>query len=603
MAQAASSHAQKHLFADVLDRVQAALAALAADGALPAGLDTARVVVEPPRDPAHGDMATNAAMVLAKDAGRKPRELAEALAAKLASDDLIASATVAGPGFINLTLKNAVWADVLRTVLRTGADYGRSRIGGRARVNVEYVSANPTGPMHVGHCRGAVFGDALATLLDFVDFAVTREYYINDAGAQVDVLARSAFLRYREALGEDIGAIPEGLYPGDYLKPVGAALAARYGTALRDRPESEWLAPVRDTAIAMMMEQIRADLDALNVRHDVFFSERSLSAGEGGDAVAATIAALRADGLVYQGRLPPPKGAPVEDWEDREQTLFRSTQFGDDVDRPLIKSDGGYTYFASDIAYHKSKFDRGFADMIDVWGADHGGYIKRMQAAVKAVSGGKAALDVKIIQLVKLLRAGEPVKMSKRAGEFVTLRDVVDEVGRDAVRFMMLYRKNDAPLDFDLAKVIEQSRDNPVFYVQYGHARGASVFRNAAEQMPELSIPPAGPQRLAWLGEADLSRLADAGELAILKRLALYPRLVEAAALAHEPHRIAFYLYDLASEFHAQWTRGKDLPHLRFIIQNDPETTQARLALVAGIVTVLASGLALLGVEAPDEMR
>jgi len=593
--------AARHLFADILARVRAAVTALAAEGALPADLDLSRVVVEPPRDPAHGDMATNAAMVLAKEAGRKPRDLAEAIAGKLRADALISEVDIAGPGFINLRLKPAIWPQVLRAVLQGGADYGRSRIGARAPVNVEYVSANPTGPMHVGHCRGAVFGDALATLLDFADFAVTREYYINDAGAQVDVLARSAYLRYREALGEDIGAIPEGLYPGDYLKPVGEALARDYGDKLLGKPEAEWLAPVRAKAIAMMMEQIRADLAALNVRHDVFFSERTLSCGDS-DAVAATIAALRADDLVYQGRLPPPKGAPVEDWEDREQTLFRSTRFGDDVDRPLIKSDGGYTYFASDIAYHKSKVDRGFTDLIDVWGADHGGYIKRMQAAVKAVSGGRAALDVKIVQLVRLLRGGEPVKMSKRAGEFVTLRDVVDEVGRDAVRFMMLFRKNDATLDFDLAKVIEQSRDNPVFYVQYAHARGASVFRNAAEQMPDLAIP-AAPSRSAWLAGADLARLTEEGELAILRQLALYPRLVEAAALAHEPHRIAFYLYELASEFHAHWTRGKDLPHLRFIIQNDPEMTRARLALVEGIVTVLASGLALLGVGAPDEMR
>jgi arginyl-tRNA synthetase len=597
-----SDTASRHLFADILARVRAALAALAGEGILPAGADLSRVVVEPPRDATHGDMATNAAMVLAKDAGKKPRDLAEAIAGKLRIDPLIDKVEIAGPGFINLTLKPAIWSDVLRAVLQDGSDYGRSRIGGGAPVNVEYVSANPTGPMHVGHCRGAVFGDALATLLDFADFAVTREYYINDAGAQVDVLARSAYLRYREALGETIGDIPEGFYPGDYLKPVGTALAAEYGDKLLGRPEAEWLVPVRTKAIEMMMEQIQTDLAALNVKHDVFFSERSLSSG-GTDAVAATIAALRADGLVYQGRLPPPKGAPIEDWEDREQTLFRSTQFGDDVDRPLMKSDGGYTYFAADIAYHKSKVDRGFTDLIDVWGADHGGYIKRMQAAVAAVSGGRAALDVKIVQLVKLLRGGEPVKMSKRSGEFVTLRDVVDEVGRDAVRFMMLFRKNDAPLDFDLAKVIEQSRDNPVFYVQYGHARGASVFRNAQEQMPDLAIPSAGPSRTAWLADAELSRLSDDGELAILKQLALYPRLVEAAALAHEPHRIAFYLYELASEFHAQWTRGKDLPHLRFIIQNDPDLTKARLALVEGIVTVLASGLALLGVEAPDEMR
>ncbi len=585
----------KNVFADVLERVRGAATPLLAPDT-----DFSRVLVEPPRDPTHGDMATNAAMVLAKDAGKKPRDLAEAIGANLRSDDIVEKVEIAGPGFINLTLKSHVWAEELRRVLRGGADYGRSDIGKREKVNVEYVSANPTGPMHVGHCRGAVFGDALANLLTFADFDVTREYYINDAGAQVDVLARSAYLRYREALGENIGQIPEGLYPGDYLKPVGEALAAEHGGALVGKPESEWLQIARAKAIAMMMAAIRADLAALNVSQDAFFSERSLIAG-GKDQVAATIDELRARGEVYQGRLPPPKGGAAEDWEDREQTLFRSTDFGDDVDRPLMKSDGSYTYFASDIAYHKSKFDRGFLHMIDVWGADHGGYIKRMQAAVKAVSGGKADLDVKIIQLVKLLRAGEPVKMSKRAGEFVTLREVVDEVGRDAVRFMMLYRKNDAVLDFDLAKVIEQSRDNPVFYVQYAHARGESVFRNAREMLPDL--PRAAAERAAMLQGARIERLSDSGELSLMRRIAAFPRVIEAAAVAHEPHRIAFYLYELASEFHALWTRGKDLPHLRFIIQNDPETTKARLALVQGIVTVLASGLALLGVSAPEEMR
>jgi arginyl-tRNA synthetase len=454
--------------------------------------------------------------------------------------------------------------------------------------------------MHVGHCRGAVFGDALAHLLAFAGFAVTREYYINDAGAQVDALARSALLRYREALGENIGEIPEGLYPGDYLKPVGAALAAEYGHDLLNWPDERRLPLVRQKAVDMMMAEIRGDLAALNVKHEVFFSERSLIEGPT-DQVAQTIAELRAQGHVYQGRLPPPKGAPIEDWEDREQTLFRSTDFGDDVDRPLMKSDGSYTYFAADIAYHKSKFDRGFRDMIDVWGADHGGYVKRAQAAVKAVSGGTAELDVKIVQLVKLLRDGEPVKMSKRAGEFVTLREVVDEVGRDAVRFMMLFRKNDAVLDFDLDKVVKQTRDNPVFYVQYGHARCRSVFRRAREGGCDL---PSDPTQLASaLAGGPLGRLEDTGELALLRRLALYPRLIEGAAAAHEPHRIAFYLYELASEFHAQWNRGDDLPYLRFIIQNDPQMTMARLALVQGVVIVLASGLALLGVEAPEEMR
>ena len=595
---------ETNIFAAVLDKVRAANDALIADGVLPAASDQARVVVEPPREAAHGDMATNAAMVLAKDAGKKPRELAEAIAEKLRADDLVAKAEVAGPGFINLTLKPSAWIGALRAVLAAGADYGRSRAGQGMPVNVEYVSANPTGPMHVGHCRGAVFGDALATLLAFTGFKVTREYYVNDAGAQVDALARSAFLRYREALGEPIGSIPEGLYPGDYLKPVGARLAAEYGATLKDKPETEWLPPVRARAVDMMMAEIRNDLMSLNIAQDVFFSERSLIEGPR-DEVGETIAALRRAGYVYEGRLPPPKGAPVEDWEDREQTLFRATDFGDDVDRPLMKSDGSYTYFASDIAYHKSKVDRGFATMIDVWGADHGGYIKRVQAAVKAVraitNAALAELDFKIVQLVKLLRAGEPVKMSKRAGEFVTLREVVDEVGRDAVRFMMLYRKNDAVLDFDLAKVIEQSRDNPVFYVQYGHARGRSVFRNAREVVPDL--PSDAAARASALAGAPLERLDDPGELGLMRRLALYPRLVEAAASAHEPHRIAFYLYELASDFHAQWNRGKDASYLRFIIQNDPQMTLARLALVQGVVTVLASGLAILGVEAPEEMR
>jgi arginyl-tRNA synthetase len=586
----------QHLFAQMLARVCAATAPL-----LPAGVDLERIVVEPPRDPSHGDMATNAAMVLAKDAGKKPRELAEAIAVKLRADPIIEKVDVAGAGFINLTLKPHVWDEELGVVLAVGSEYGRSDIGQAEKVNVEYVSANPTGPMHVGHGRGAVFGDALANLLAFAGFDVTREYYINDAGAQVDVLAASAYLRYREELGEN-PTIPEGFYPGEYLKPVGAALAKQYGDKLDSKfmPDGQWRLIVRDKAIAMMMDMIRDDLAALNIRHDVFFSERSLIEGRK-DRVGETIESLRASGEVYEGRLPPPKGGNLEDWEDRQQTLFRSTDFGDDVDRPLRKSDGSYTYFASDIAYHKSKFDRGFRNLIDVWGADHGGYIKRMQAAVKAVSAGKAALDVKLVQLVRLLRAGEPVKMSKRSGEFVTLREVVDEVGKDAVRFDMLYRKNDAVLDFDLAKVIEHSRENPVFYVQYGHARGESVFRNARVEMPDL--PLATHERAQWLKDAPLDRLSDSGELSILRRIALYPRLLEAAALAHEPHRVAFYLYELASEFHAHWTRGNDLPHLRFIIQNDPETTAARLALVQGIVTVLASGLALLGVEAPEEMR
>ena len=591
--------AATNIFNEILDRVHAVTARLAASGTLPAGIDQSRIVVEPPRDAAHGDMATNAAMVLAKEAGKKPRELAQAIADGLAADELVQKVDVAGPGFINLTLKPAAWTDALRAAIRAGAAYGKGDLGRGEPVNVEYVSANPTGPMHVGHCRGAVFGDALANLLDFTGFKVTREYYINDAGAQVDVLARSAFLRYREALGEDIGAIPEGLYPGDYLKPVGAALAAEHGRALEEKPESAWLPVVRAKAIDMMMAAIREDLAALNVRHDVFFSERSLTEAPA-DEVARTLDTLRAQGEVYEGRLPPPKGAPVDDWEDREQTLFRATAFGDDVDRPLKKSDGSYTYFASDIAYHKTKWDRGFRHLIDVWGADHGGYVKRMAAAVRAVSGGEADLDVKIVQLVRLLRGGEPIKMSKRAGEFVTLREVVDEVGRDAVRFMMLYRKNDAVLDFDLAKVVEHTRDNPVFYVQYAHARCQSVFRNARDLVPEL--PQDAAARSQWLVDGPVDRLTDPADLPLMRKIALYPRLVEAAAAAHEPHRIAFYLYELASEFHALWNKGNDLPHLRFIIHNDPMMTVARLALVEGVVIVLASGLTLLGVDAPDEM-
>jgi arginyl-tRNA synthetase len=590
-----------HLFADVLARVHAICADLATEGNWPAGVDFSRVVVEPPREASHGDMATNAAMVLAREAKAKPRDLAEQIAARLRAEGIIEKVDVAGPGFINLNLKADAWAEALRTVLSEGEAYGRIAPTASAKVDVDYVSANPTGPMHVGHCRGAVFGDALCSLLQFAGHDVTREYYINDAGAQVDVLARSAYLRYLEALGEEIGTIPDGLYPGDYLKPVGRALASEYGDKLRAMSEAQWLPIVRSQAIAMMMEEIKDDLAALDIKHDVFFSERSLIEGDA-NKVTETIDFLRSRGDVYEGRLPPPKGAPVEDWEDREQLLFRATAFGDDVDRPLIKSDGTYTYFAADIANHKNRFDRGFADLIDVFGADHGGYIKRMQAAVKAVTTGHATLDVKIVQLVRLLRNGEPVKMSKRSGDFVTLREVVDEVGKDAVRFMMLYRKNDAVLDFDLAKVIEQTRDNPVFYVQYGHARGHSIFRRAREEvLPDL--PKEADARMKYLGSAAVERLTDPAELDLLKRLALYPRMIEGAAATHEPHRIAFYLYDLASEFHALWNKGHDLPNLRFIINDDAGITRARLAMVQAVVSVLASGLAILGVHAPDEMR
>ena len=584
-----------NVFSIYLGHVQDALNALVKEGALPVGLDFSRVVVEPPKDETHGDLATNAAMVLAKDAKLKPRDIAEKLAAKLKAAPHVAKADVAGPGFINLSLDNAFWLEVLRAAVKGGKDFGRSEMGKAEKVNVEYVSVNPTGPMHVGHGRSAVFGDALANLLVFTGYKVTREYYINDAGAQVDVLARSAFLRYREALGEKIGEISEGLYPGDYLIPVGKALAEKHGKALLDKPESDWLPLVRQTATDMMMDMIRKDLAALEIRHEVFFSERTLTSGK--DKVGETIELLRKAGHIYEGRLPPPKGAPVEDWEDREQTLFRATAFGDDVDRPLKKSDGSYTYFAADMAYHRDKIERGFKTLIDIWGADHGGYVKRLNAAVGALGGGKVVLDVKLCQLVRLLRAGEPVKMSKRAGDFVTLREVVDEVGVDPVRFMMLFRKNDAQLDFDLAKVIEQSRDNPVFYVQYAHARGKSVFRNAKAAMPALSTDTAA------LAGADISVLSDEAELALIKKLAQWPRLVEAAAEFHEPHRVAFYLYDLASSFHSLWNKGKDAPHLRFIMEDNPKFTIARLSLVSGLVGVLASGLAILGVRAAEEMR
>ena len=576
-------------------RVADALGRLVAAGRIPAGLDMSRVVVEPPRDASHGDLATNAALVLAKEARMNPRSLADLIVGDLKDDPRLTSVDVAGPGFINLTLAPAVFHEVLRAAV-TDEGFGRGGQGAGAPVNVEYVSANPTGPMHVGHGRGAAFGDALANLLAFAGYRVTREYYINDAGAQVDVLARSAFLRYREALGEEIGAIPEGFYPGDYLKPVGTELAERHGRTLLETAEADWLPIVREAAIAGMMALIREDLAALDIRHDVFFSERSLSQGTK-DQIAVTIDELRSRGLIYEGRLEPPKGQPIEEWEDREQTLFRATQFGDDVDRPLLKSDGSDPYFASDIAYHRSKFERGFALMINVLGADHGGYVKRMKAAVRAVTEGKGELDVKLCQLVKLLRGGEPVKMSKRSGDFVTLREVTDEVGPDAVRFMMIFRKNDAPLEFDLAKVVEQSKDNPVFYVQYAHARCASVFRQAGEVLPDVDLT---PQALAG---SDYSLLHDEAEMDVLRRLAQFPRVVETAAEAHEPHRIAFYLYDLASAFHSLWNKGKDLPQLRFVNQTDQNSTEARLALVHALRGVLASGLGILGVTAPDEMR
>ena len=582
-----------NVYALVHSRILAALRALQADGVLAQGLDFTNVEVVPPRDAAHGDLACNAALVLAKAAKAKPRDIADKLAARLEGDADIDKIEVAGPGFLNLSLRPAFWHGVVAAILKEGPDYGRADLGRGEPAIIEFVSTNPTGPIHVGHGRGAVFGDALCNLLQFAGYAVTREYYVNDAGAQVDALARSAYLRYREALGEDIGEIPAGLYPGDYLKPIGQALAAEHGPSLLNLPEERWLPLVREAAVAAMLAMIKEDLAALDIRHDVFFSERSLTRGK--DEVAETIEELRRKGLVFQGRLEKPKGHDDADWEDREQTLFRSTAFGDDVDRALMKSDGSYTYFAADMAYHHNKLARGFKHLINVFGADHAGYLTRVKATVAALSDGKADLDIKVCQLVRLFRAGEPVRMSKRAGTFVTLREVVDEVGRDPVRFMMLYRKNDAPLDFDLAKVLEQSKDNPVFYVQYAHARARSVFRMAKEVFPRLSA--------SEVLNADLGRLQDVGEIDLIKKLAAFPNLVEGAARAHEPHRLAFYLYDLASAFHTQWTKGNELPHLRFIQASDGTLTAARLALIRANAQVLASGLALIGVHAPEEMR
>lgn len=585
-----------NLYALFSERISSAVDTLIGESFLPSGLDTKNITAEPPRDASHGDIATNAAMVLAKPAGKPPREIAERLAEILREEEHVAGVEIAGPGFINIALGDTFWHQVAVSILEDPENFGRSSLGSNEAVNVEYVSVNPTGPLHVGHGRGAVFGDALASLLKFTGHAVTKEYYVNDAGGQVDILAQSAYMRYREALGQDIGEIPEGHYPGEYLKPVGEALAKAHGDALLMVDETEWLPIIRDFAIDAMLVQIKDDLNSLNIEHDVFFSERSLIEGDT-DRVADTIAELRSKDLVYEGHLPPPKGKLPDDWEDREQTLFRATEFGDDVDRALAKSDGSYTYFASDMAYHNDKFKRGFKTMIDVWGADHGGYVKRMNAAVKALTGGEGELDVKICQLVRLFRAGEPVKMSKRAGEFVTLREAVEEVGADSVRFMMLYRKNDAPLDFDFVTVTEKSRENPVFYVQYAHARAHSVFRNAHEAFADLVPQKIDPKALDW------AVLDSKEELPVIKRLSQFPRVIEAAALSHEPHRVAFYLYELASDFHSLWNRGKELPQLRFINPGNRESTEVRVALVLAIAEVLASGLKILGVQPIQEMR
>ncbi len=575
-------------------RVHALIETLQAAGELPAELDLSRAVVQPPRDPLHREMSSNAAMVLAKAAKRKPRELAELLVQGLEADPDIRDLEIAGPGFINWNLTPEIWLGSMRTVLREGTDYGTSEMGAGVPVNVEYVSANPTGPLTVGHARGAVVGDALAGLLEKAGFDVTREYYINDAGNQVDTLARSTYLRYREALGLGAADIPEGLYPGEYLKEVGKALAERDGKRWLDQPESAWLAPVRAFAIEEIMGWIKDDLARLGIRQSVFSSERSLvDAG----AVEEVFQTLSARDLVYTGTLEPPKGKTPEDWEPRPQTLFRATKFGDDIDRPLKKSDGSWTYFANDMAYHLDKYRRGFRRQINVWGADHGGYVKRMRSAVTALSDGEASLEVKLCQLVKLTRGGQPLRMSKRAGTFVTLRDLVDEVGAGVVRFIMLTRKNDAQLDFDLDKALEQSRDNPVFYVQYAHARAMSVLRHAAESFSDISTVSSD------LAEVPLDCLTDSDELALIRLLVQWPRIVESAAEAEEPHRIAFYLYDVASRFHGLWTRGKDETELRFLIPGQPEVTAARLALVKAMATVVASGLLVFGVEPLEELR
>ena len=580
-----------NLFSDIRAQVLDAIAAMQAEGALPEDLSTDAITVEPPRDPAHGDMATNAAMVLAKPAGKKPRDIAEALAAKLAEDARIGSAEVAGPGFLNLRLADVVWQGLPKAVLSAGEAYGRGTLGQGQKINVEYVSANPTGPLHVGHTRGAVFGDALASLLDYSGYDVTREYYINDGGAQVDVLARSVYLRYLEAHGHEV-EFADGTYPGDYLVPVGEALKAEVGDAYVDQPESVWLEKVREFATDAMLELIREDLGRLGVKMDVFFSEKSLY---GTGRIENAIDTLRNQGLIYKGTLEPPKGKVPEDWEPREQTLFKSTEHGDDVDRPIMKSDGAWTYFAPDIAYHWDKIDRGFDQLIDVFGADHGGYVKRMKAAVSALSEGRVPLDVKLCQLVKLYKNGEPFKMSKRAGTFITLRDVVDEVGADVTRFVMLTRKNDAPLDFDFAKAVEQSKENPVFYVQYAHARVFSVLRKA--EAAGIAVDD------ATLAGADLSGMTHEAELSVARKLAEWPRLVEIAARTHEPHRVAFFLYDLASDLHSLYNRGNDEPGLRFLQEDDAATSQAKIALARAVAVVISAGLGILGVKPVEEMR
>ena len=575
-----------NLFSDIRSLVLSSLEILKDSGTLPESLNFSNVTVEPPRDSLHGDMSTNAAMVLAKPAGVNPRFIAEALAKLLMLDERVISADVAGPGFLNLRLTPEFWTSVIPVALAAGTNFGRSDIGEGLKVNVEYVSANPTGPLHVGHTRGAVFGDALASLLDFAGFDVTREYYINDGGAQVDVLARSAYLRYLEANGQEVEFV-DGTYPGDYLVDVGLALKDKYGDSLVGKPEGTWLADLRLFATEKMMDLIRADLGLLGIQMDVFFSEKSLY---GTGLIESALADLDAKGLIYQGVLEPPKGKKPDDWEPREQTLFRSTEHGDDVDRPVAKSDGAWTYFAPDIAYHFDKVQRGFDQLIDIFGADHGGYVKRMKAAVSALSNAQVSLDIKLTQLVKLYKDGEPFKMSKRAGTFVTLRDLVDQVGPDVTRFVMLTRKNDAPLDFDFAKVQEQSKDNPVFYVQYAHARISSVLRKTSA----VGIVSSND---------DLKSLRHMGEMTLVKKLAEWPRLLELAAKHNEPHRIAFYLYELAGDFHALWNIGKDAPETRFFQEDNPTLSAEKVALISAVKVTLAAGLGILGVTPIDEMR
>ena len=582
-----------NIFKDFQKSIKDIISSLSDNDKLPKNLDLSNITAEAPRDPSHGDIATNAAMVLVKQTKMKPRDIAEMIAQGLGKIETVETVDIAGPGFINTRLKQNFIQDQVSVILENGLNYGRSSYGNNEKVNVEYVSANPTGPLHVGHCRGAVFGDALATLLEYVGYDVAKEYYINDAGGQINTLARSAYYRYLQTLGEDVGEIPEGLYPGEYLIPVGKALAEKYGDSLKGKDEAEWLEELKAFTSSAMMDLVREDLETLGIKHEVFFSEKSMH--ENGD-VQKGLEALEEKGLIYTGVLDAPKGKLPDDWEERPQTLFKSTQFGDDVDRALKKSNGDWTYFAADVAYHKNKMDRGFNQQIDVWGADHGGYVKRVQSVLTALSDGKSSLDVRLCQMVKLMRDGEPVKMSKRSGNFITLREIVDEVGKDVVRFIMLTRKNDASLEFDFTKVTEQSKDNPVFYVQYGYARVFSVLKKAQDVIKNFDISDNA------LKAADLSLLNDESELQLIKTMVNWPRIVESAAISHEPHRVSYYLYDLASEFHALWNKGNDRVDLRFVIEDNKDITVARLAMIRAFSKIIASGLNILGVEPVNEM-